>query len=236
MWVLKLGGSLYRTPELGAWLTALGSATQPLVVVPGGGPFADTVRQAQRDWSLSDVAAHRMAILGMQQMAYLLCDRQARFQCADSIESMENALQAGKVPVWLPDRLLADAADIACAWDVTSDSLAAWLANRLQAEGLVLVKSAELDPLRQSVIQLQRDGVLDGAFHRHAPAAPAWVIQRRHASQLHALLDGQTDDLSGCLLVQNGAVDRPGCAGVLPGVAADRLEFEIFSMTSGDNQ
>ena len=214
MWVLKLGGSLYRTPELAPWLTALGALSVPLVVVPGGGPFADTVRQAQRDWSLSEAAAHRMAVLGMQQMAYLLCDRQSRFQCVDTLESVADALQAGKVPVWLPDRLLAEASDIECGWEVTSDSLAAWLASRLEAQGLVLVKSAEFEPTPQSVTQLQHGGILDEAFHRYAPAAPTWLIQRRHHRKLPALLEGRIDDLSGCLFVQNGAVDQPGYAGI----------------------
>lgn len=195
MWVLKLGGSLYRTPQLDSWLAALGQVSQPLLVVPGGGPFADTVRQAQDDWSLSEAAAHRMAILGMQQMALLLCDRQPRLEAVDSVEDIDCALAGGRVPVWLPDRMLQAANDIAFSWQVTSDSLAGWLAAQLNAEGLLLVKSAELEPGRNTVERLQRDGVLDAAFHRYRPAVPGWLLQRRHPEQLEGVLRGETKGL-----------------------------------------
>ena len=41
MRVVKLGGSLSGAPELKAWLAALAGAAGRVVLVPGGGPFAD---------------------------------------------------------------------------------------------------------------------------------------------------------------------------------------------------
>jgi dihydroneopterin aldolase len=50
MWVVKLGGSLDAAGRLGDWARALAatppSLRQPLLVVPGGGPFAHAVRAA----------------------------------------------------------------------------------------------------------------------------------------------------------------------------------------------
>src|SRR5688500_18950677 len=97
--VVKLGGSLHASPGLRAWLTAF--ATEPrCVVVPGGGPFADTVRRLQDEISFDDLAAHRMAILAMQQYALHLHALEPRLTLAETDE----ALRSGGV-VWLPWRL-----------------------------------------------------------------------------------------------------------------------------------
>ena len=63
MWVVKLGGSLAYSPELPHWLSAL--AHTDAVIVPGGGPFADTVRDAQQIWRFDDATAHAMALLAI---------------------------------------------------------------------------------------------------------------------------------------------------------------------------
>ena len=42
--VVKLGGSVVRSPELDAWLDALAKGAGRIVVVPGGGALADEVR------------------------------------------------------------------------------------------------------------------------------------------------------------------------------------------------
>ena len=46
--VLKLGGSYAFSPHLKDWLDAIAACAGCAVVVPGGGPFADAVRMAQR--------------------------------------------------------------------------------------------------------------------------------------------------------------------------------------------
>jgi aspartokinase-like uncharacterized kinase len=113
------------------------------VVVPGGGGFADAVRAAQAAHGFSDRAAHRMALLAMEQYAVMLADLAPKLltPCAEA-ETIAGALAEGRVPVWLPSRMALADPTIAESWDVTSDSLAAWLARRLAAKRLVLVKSA----------------------------------------------------------------------------------------------
>src|SRR5882757_2855389 len=78
MIVLKLGGSLASSGGLTACLAALGTLRGEIVVVPGGGFFADAVRAAQPRFGFSDRAAHHMAILAMEQYALLLVDRLPR--------------------------------------------------------------------------------------------------------------------------------------------------------------
>jgi len=172
LWIVKLGGSLADWPDLRAWVRLLGGERAvDLVVVPGGGPFADQVRETQARWKFDDAAAHRMAILAMEQYGLMLAAlSRGRIVPAATPVSIRKALRGGATPVWAPSAMcFADAAgkgEIAETWDMTSDSLAAWLATRLRAEHLVLVKSAR--PPKADLRAMVRSGLIDRAFPRYA--------------------------------------------------------------------
>lgn len=119
---------------------ARAAAVRPLVVIPGGGPFADTVREFDRRFGLSPEAAHWMAILGMDQYAYVLADRLPGARVVTDGREVAEALRGAAVPVLAPARWLRAADELPHSWDVTSDSLAAYLAVLLDAQELVLLK------------------------------------------------------------------------------------------------
>lgn len=144
--VVKLGGALTAAPMrlVRACRGVSELATRgPVVVIPGGGPFADLVRQLQHDLAASDDAAHWMAILAMDQYAELLVEKVAKGELVHDRDGIETALRAGRVPVLAPSRWLREADPLAHSWDVTSDSLAAWIAGQLGAARLLLVKMRE---------------------------------------------------------------------------------------------
>jgi aspartokinase-like uncharacterized kinase len=176
LWVVKLGGSLAGWSDLKAWVRLLAAPRAvDLVVVPGGGPFADQVRAAQGCWRFSDRVAHRMAVLAMEQYGLMLCGlSRGRLAPAERPGSIRALLKRGKTPVWSPRTLVfADAEgarQIAETWDMTSDSLAAWLARRLGAQRLVLVKSARPPSRAHGLRALAKRGLLDAAFPRYATA------------------------------------------------------------------
>ncbi|MDQ6435413.1 dihydroneopterin aldolase [Mesorhizobium sp. LHD-90] len=171
--VVKLGGSTSRAAELDIWIAALAGSTTPLVVVPGGGPFADMVREAQPRLRFSDSAAHKMAILAMDQFGQVILDRHSRFVAARSIADIEAALVDGQVPVWLPSDLAFSAPEIPQSWDVTSDSLAAWLAGRLGVETLLLIKQTDDFSTDDDVAGLSQRGVVDTALPSILPKTVA---------------------------------------------------------------
>src|SRR5271165_3569816 len=141
---MKLGGSHAASPLLAGWLDAAAAGAGRVVLVPGGGPFADAVRAVQPAMGISDAAAHDMGLLAMAQYGRALADLRSCLTFADSLEAIETALAAHRVPVWSPWPMLRSASDIPATWDVTSDSLALWLAARIGAAGLVLVKHVDL--------------------------------------------------------------------------------------------
>lgn len=168
--VVKLGGSTAQAEELAVWLAALAAARLPLVVVPGGGPFADQVRDAQRRLGFSDEAAHAMALLAMEQFGHVILDRHPRFAAAASLGEIGRLLDAGRIPVWLPSPVVLSEPAIEAAWEVTSDSLAAWLSGRIGAGALVLVKQTGAFGHGDDVASLSRRGIVDAAFASMLPA------------------------------------------------------------------
>jgi aspartokinase-like uncharacterized kinase len=160
MRVVKLGGSLLAADALPACLHAVGQLKGRVVLVPGGGAFADQVREMQRQYGFDDVAAHRMALLAMQQMALLINSLQPGFTLLDSVAKLKSA---NGVSIWLPQVAELDAAAVDNSWEVTSDSLAAWLAAELAADELLLVKSATIAETA-SLADLQQQQIVDAAF------------------------------------------------------------------------
>jgi len=166
--VVKVGGALARSPgQLARLGEALAGASRRhrLVVVPGGGPFADQVRAFDRANKLSADAAHWMAILGMDQYAFALCDVIPESRLVEDRAGIQAAHTDGKLPVLAPARWLRATDELPHTWDVTSDSLAAYLATLLGADRLVMVKpvagGAEL---------------LDPWFTRTVPAGMRWSV------------------------------------------------------------
>ena len=141
--VVKLGGGLLAHPQhFDAALRAIAgmARTRPLLVVPGGGAFADAVREADRRLGLENDTAHWMAVLAMDQYAHLVAARLTGARMVDGPSGLRAAYAAGDVPVLAPSRWLRLADPLPHSWDVTSDSIAAWVAGQVGAGELLLVK------------------------------------------------------------------------------------------------
>jgi aspartokinase-like uncharacterized kinase len=143
--VVKIGGSLSKNPKALKILCqklSLLSGMHRIVVVPGGGGFADCVREADKQFSLSDTVAHRMAVLAMDQYGLLLADFMAGSQIVDSLEEIKK-VKTGKLAVFLPSKSLFLDEELPNSWNVTSDSIAAYLAKKFEADNLMLIKDVD---------------------------------------------------------------------------------------------
>jgi len=168
MKVIKLGGSLMtdKASLIQCLNTISQKYTEKIVIVPGGGVFADQVRSLQKEWGFNDQIAHQMAILAMQKMALLLYSIKPDFVLANNVSLIQQALNMHSVVIWRPDIVELNKSNVKASWDVTSDSLAAWLANQLTATELILVKSVEI-PLKGSIDieTMQKLDLVDNAFN-----------------------------------------------------------------------
>ena len=172
LWVVKLGGSLANSPELPRWLDVIATAGMGRVVlVPGGGPWADEVREAQKREGFDDCVAHRKALRAMEHYGKVLAGMRANLVPAAGIAEIQETLCNGQIAVWTPYEMVVADPAIPESWDVTSDSLAAWLTGRLRAQGLVLVKSVKLDGGGADAMEMVKRGWVDACFPRFVTAA-----------------------------------------------------------------
>jgi 5-(aminomethyl)-3-furanmethanol phosphate kinase len=180
--VVKVGGGLLQIPgALDRVGTALAGAAgvRRVVVLPGGGPFADVVREFERTHGLSESAAHWMAIVGMDQYAYAIADHTAGSRVVEDWSGIQRAHREGAVPVLAPSRWLRAADELPHSWTVTSDSLAAYLATLLGIEELVLVKPAD-----------GIAGLTDPYFPRAVAAGMRWRVVSATSDCLEKALTG----------------------------------------------
>jgi 5-(aminomethyl)-3-furanmethanol phosphate kinase len=202
--VVKVGGGLGRgagDDALRALCAALGELGErhPLLVVPGGAWFADAVREADRRFALPATTSHHMAVLGMEQFGWLLSEL-----IPGAERSAEPRVRAGRTTVLLPGALALHA--LPAAWQVTSDSIAAWVATDAGAGRLVLVKEvdglfaewpARGEPIAHLTVA-ELAALRPGGVDAYLPTALAnssfetWVISGRDPRRLTELLDGGT--------------------------------------------
>lgn len=136
--VFKVGGSLFERADLREQIRAAIKRTPgPALLVPGGGPIADGVRQVHAaQVAISNETAHRAAFVSLGSAAVLLSELlelpvvsewdQRTSAVADPLAFLERAGRFG---------------ELSASWDVTSDSIAALIANCVAADGLILLKS-----------------------------------------------------------------------------------------------
>jgi aspartokinase-like uncharacterized kinase len=181
VFVIKIGGGLAAIPsalERVCRAVEAASRSRGIVVVPGGGPFADAVRDFDRNRGLSPTAAHWMAILAMDQYAFALADRMPRAVILEDPGSVPEVLGEGKVAVLAPARWMRSADVLPHSWDVTSDSVAAFVAGALGASRLVLIKPIS-------------EGTVDPCFSRTLPAhLPFSIISWSRVEGLEKELSG----------------------------------------------
>src|SRR5437867_4654101 len=161
--VVKVGGGLLGTA--GAFQLVIEALTafrrgRRLVVLPGGGPFAEAVRQMFKRVKIGEDAAHWMAVLGMDQYAHALAARLPEAALVDGDGGISAAIQAGRLPVLAPYHWLRAADPLPHSWEVTSDTIAAWLAGQLGARRVVLIKPAHA---------LDSKAIVDSYFLRTLP-------------------------------------------------------------------
>jgi 5-(aminomethyl)-3-furanmethanol phosphate kinase len=205
--VVKLGGSTAGHAEMQRWIDVLASATFPLVIVPGGGPFADQVRISQKRLGYSDAAAHAMAILAMDQFGIVIAERHRQLRVARSIAQINEVLGAGSTPVWLPSWMTIGAADMPCSWEITSDSLSAWLAGKLRADNLLLVKQTDEHGHYASVQELAAAGIVDSML---PDMLGEGTTLRVAGPQLLDKLEFPLASIPGRMIMQHGHIEATG--------------------------
>ena len=138
--VVKVGGGLLRRDGLDGLRRGCADAaglarSRPVLIVPGGGAFADVVRGVDRQVGLSETLAHRLALSAMDQLGRLLAEL-----LPAAAEPQTQLMPPAGLRLLLAAPAFADRPEIPESWDVTSDSLAVYAAAAIGALVAVLLK------------------------------------------------------------------------------------------------
>ena len=191
--VYKLGGSLLSCVDLAARLRAVFQqrpGDRSLIVV-GGGAAADVVRDWSRIHALPEAAAHWLALRSMSLNRVLVRYLLPESREVSSREAAESLWCEGNRPLLLDVETCLREADsrdrspLPHCWDVTSDSIAAWIASRWDADELVLLKSTSL-PTDLTLDEATRLELVDPFFRHLVDETPrvSWCNLRDEAASV----------------------------------------------------
>lgn len=133
--VVKIGGSLF--PNYAIDLAKQLKGTDSLIVL-GGGEFANLIRKYDSEISFSQETNHWTAIDCMDIIAKLVNDKVDSTKLAYSIDEAKKISDDGFTPIFIVSEFLRSEDPFECSWDVTSDSIAAYVSHLLNANLLIV--------------------------------------------------------------------------------------------------
>ena len=195
--VVKIGGSLLNSSaieQIPNWLN--GQPTMNNVLIVGGGPYVETIRQTQQVMNLSDVDAHWQSIGAMTETAKIVSKRLNPM--APIIDDIRLLTETNVPPIavlavesFLRDQCDKDENELPQDWTITSDSIAATIASELRADELVLLKST-LPTDSATVASLAENGFVDEHFPVAFASPRLRIVNARHKDWTDRLLESNT--------------------------------------------
>ncbi len=161
MIVIKIGGSLIGNARNLVHILNDYALTEDeqILIIPGGGIFADTVRMASGVYGISDEAAHWMAILAMDQYAHYLTDGTPARLVTGIVDIA--SIGAGASVLLVYDLLKKSESEsgstsvsgirITHTWNATSDTIAGWIASQLDA---TFIKATDVGGILRDGVEL----------------------------------------------------------------------------------
>jgi aspartokinase-like uncharacterized kinase len=140
--IIKLGGSLLaQGREIIHFLSDYAEKKAVFfIIIPGGGPFVEVIRKLSERRTILDDAAHWMAVLAMHQYGFFLADGETAIPLVESLEEVSNA---GHICIVLPYQILKADDSLPHTWDVTSDTIAAFIAHKLGEKRFIKVTDVD---------------------------------------------------------------------------------------------
>ena len=168
--IIKFGGSLLSDAQNLHHLAQIIAGSPQALIVPGGGPFADLVRHYGTLLHLSEETCHFMAISAMDQYGYILREYMPGcriFSCSPFLAQV-------------PEE------ELPRSWDITSDSIAAYIAREMNASMLIVLKSIDIGPHLNEALN---EPYVDAFFKNLLPLPfPCWFINGNFPERLKNLL------------------------------------------------
>ena len=204
--VVKIGGSLF--PEHAVELAKQLENTDSVIIL-GGGEFANLIRRYDSEMGFSDEANHWTAIDCMDIIAKLVNDKVESTKLAYSIDEVNEISDDGFTPIFIVSEFLKSEDPFECSWDVTSDSIAAYVAHTLNANLLIVTDVngiytqepkepgstfiSEIDATTMLTFQESSiDAMLPTLLLRYG--TDCYVVNGKFPERVRSLIDDNVDD------------------------------------------
>lgn len=208
--VVKIGGSFQGSPstlrKVCETLEEI-SKKQRLLIIPGGGKFADLVRDVQAKYGLSDKTSHEMALLGMDVFGHMLGELVPGFARTDDLSEGQEGSS-----VLLPHKVVENRGEIEPSWKVTSDAIAAWACAKANFEKLVLVKRVDgihdQGKFQERITTSKLKGMDQDVVDRKLPkflkeyGLNCWLVNGEYPDRIKSVADGES---TVCTTISPGA-------------------------------
>ena len=180
--VIKVGGSLLDLPDLPARLTNFlsdFSRPRPLLVC-GGGPTVDLIRNWDRLFKMGEEASHWIALQALTTNALFLERILPSVEYVQTPKAFQALWKRRKAPLYDTYRFIRDVDErsndpLPRRWRVTSDSIAARMAVCFGASEVVLLKSVTF-PEGTTIEAAARNGIVDPHFPVATQGVPRVVV------------------------------------------------------------
>ncbi|TFG03305.1 MAG: hypothetical protein EU539_12370 [Promethearchaeota archaeon] len=151
--IAKIGGKILEVPEnLNSTIIQLKSLLNEhnkiskIILIPGGGSLANFIRYLDKKINLGDDLAHWSAIYAMEFNGMKICKQIPEIKCNNDFKNLVQFTEAEnkqELCVFLPYKYLKKNDELAHSWDITSDSIAVYVAHKLNLNACFLIKNVD---------------------------------------------------------------------------------------------
>lgn len=134
-WVVKIGGSLFPTDAIKVAEKIKGTKS---LIVTGGGEFANLIRRYDKNKGFSADVTDETAIECMTIISKLINDKIEHTEIAYTLEEANKISDLGKIPILICSEILKENEPFKHSWEVTSDSISAYISHLLNAKLLIV--------------------------------------------------------------------------------------------------
>lgn len=191
--VIKFGGSLLKDP-IGCKKTIYYiqqlSKKHRIVVFPGGGPTDNTIEDIDKTVHFMPITHHYACAKAQDQTGLMLSDRffGLDLEAIDNLSVLENTFDKGKIPVLLPSMIIHFINPFEQCWEITSDSMAAWLCWILGCHKLIILTD------------------VDGIYELKHIGNPSYLIKKITTDQLSTMGHTSVDECLSEFVKANGII------------------------------
>ncbi len=145
--IVKIGGKILENKEnLESTIAQFkhiceNNIVQKIIIIPGGGTYANFVRKIDEKISIGDELSHWMAIFAMNCNGIELSQKYNDIKFFDNLGELKKSNE--RIAIFLPYDFINQRDELPHIWDVTSDSITVYIAHHLGLKDCFLIKDID---------------------------------------------------------------------------------------------